>query len=147
MIDICGHWTFEGISKDFGFAQFPNVERARAFVGPLFPFVQVPPPASHGATQTAAFYEALGTGVLHNGRWVKIDYSQSALPDRARDRQHMNDGTRNIGNTQGPVLLFRGLDPLSGPQAVALAVMNSAGLGQSGARGMKWIVLIKDHVG
>ena len=46
---------FEGISKGFGFAQFPSVEHARAFVDPLFPFVQVPPPASHGATQTAAF--------------------------------------------------------------------------------------------
>jgi RNA-binding protein 5/10 len=55
----------------------------------------------------------------------------------------MNDGTRDTGNTQGPVLLFRGLDPLSGPQAVALA-MNSAGPGQSGAKG---IILIKDHVG
>ncbi|KAJ8582320.1 hypothetical protein M405DRAFT_571562 [Rhizopogon salebrosus TDB-379] len=33
-----------GISKGFGFAQFPSVEHARAFVDPLFPFVQVPPP-------------------------------------------------------------------------------------------------------
>jgi RNA-binding protein 5/10 len=55
----------------------------------------------------------------------------------------MNDGTRDIGNTQGPVLFFRGLDPLSGPQAIAQA-MNSAGPGQSGAKG---IIPIKDHVG
>jgi RNA-binding protein 5/10 len=101
------------------------------------------PPASHGATQTAAFYKALETGVPHNGRRVKIDYSQSALPDRACDRQNMNDGTRDIGNTQGPVLFFRGLDPLSGPQAIAQA-MNSAGPRQSGAKG---IILIKAHVG
>jgi RNA-binding protein 5/10 len=112
-------------------------------VGPLFPFVQVPPPASHGATQTAAFYKALEIGVLHNGRRVKIDYWQSALPDRARCRQNMNDGTRDIGNTQGPVLFVRGLDPLSRPQAIAQA-MNSAGPGQSGAKG---IILIKDHAG
>jgi RNA-binding protein 5/10 len=137
---------FEGISKGFGFAQFPSVEHARAFVDPLIPFVQVPPPASHGATQTAACYKALETGVPHNGRRVKIDYSQSALPDKARGRQNMNDGTRDIGNTQGPVLLFRGLGPLSGPQAIAQAMMNSAGPGQSGAKGMKRIILIKDRV-
>ncbi|OJA14940.1 hypothetical protein AZE42_09376 [Rhizopogon vesiculosus] len=130
----------------FGFAQFPSIEHARAFVDPLFPFVQVPPPASHGASATATFYKALETGVPHNGRRVKIDYSQSALPDKARGRQNMNDGTRDIGNTQAPVLLFRGLDPLSGPQAIAQAMMNSAGPGQSGAKGMKRIILIKDRV-
>jgi len=58
----------------------------------------------------------------------------------------MNDGTRDIGNTQGPVLLFRGLDPLSGPQAIAQAMMNSAGPGKNGAKGMKRIILIKDRV-
>jgi RNA-binding protein 5/10 len=68
------------------------------------------------------------------------------LPDKARGRQNMNDSIRDIGNTQGPVLLFRGLDPLSGPQAIAQAMMNSAGLGQSGAKGMKRIILIKDRV-
>ena len=69
---------FEGISKGFGFAQFLSVEHARAFVDPLFPFIQVSPPASHYATQTAAFYKAFETGVPHNGRRVKIDYSQNA---------------------------------------------------------------------
>jgi RNA-binding protein 5/10 len=113
---------------------------------PLFPFVQVAPPASHGATQTAAFYKEIGTGVPHNGRRVKVDYSQSALPDKTRGRQNMNDGTRDINNTQGPVLLFRGLDPLSGLQVIAQAMMNSAGPGQSGAKGMKRIILIKDRV-
>jgi RNA-binding protein 5/10 len=108
---------FEGISKGFGFAQFPSVEHAHAFVDPLFPFVQVLPPALHGATPTAAFYKALENGVPHNGQQVKIDCSQSALPDKARGRQNMNDGTRDIGNTQGPVLSPRGLDPLSGPQS------------------------------
>ncbi|KAG2115341.1 uncharacterized protein F5147DRAFT_676957 [Suillus discolor] len=135
-----------GISKGFGFAQFASVEHARAFVDPIFPFIQVPPPASHGASATATFYKALETGIPHNGRRVKIDYSQSALPDKARGRQNMNDGTRDIGNTQGPVLLFRGLDPLSGPQAIAQAMMNSAGPGKNGAKGMKRIILIKDRV-
>jgi RNA-binding protein 5/10 len=88
----------------------------------------------------------LETGVLHNGRWVKIDYSQSALPDKACGCQNMNDGMRDIGNTQGLVLLFRGLGPLSGPQVTAQAMMNSAGPGQIGAKGMKQIILIKDRV-
>ena len=58
----------------------------------------------------------------------------------------MNDGTRDIGNTQAPVLLFRSLDPLSGPQAIAQAMKNSSGLGKEGAKGMKRIILIKDKV-
>ncbi|EGO21762.1 hypothetical protein SERLADRAFT_474611 [Serpula lacrymans var. lacrymans S7.9] len=58
----------------------------------------------------------------------------------------MNDGTRDIGNTQAPVLLFRGLDPLSGPQAIAQAMKSSSGIGKDGAKGMKRIILIKDKV-
>jgi len=58
----------------------------------------------------------------------------------------MNDGTRDIGNTQAPVLLFRGLDPLSGPQAIHQAMRSSAGPGKEGAKGMKRIILIKDKV-
>lgn len=86
-------------------------------------------------------------GVPHNGRRVKIDYSQSASPaDRRRGPHNTNDGTRDIGNTQAPVLLFKGLDPLSGPQAIAQAMSNSNGLGKEGAKGMKRIVLIKDKV-
>ncbi|KAG8217416.1 hypothetical protein J3R82DRAFT_5558 [Butyriboletus roseoflavus] len=135
-----------GISKGFGFAQFASVEHARAFVDPLFPFVQVPPPASHGASAKAAFYKALETGTPHNGRRVKIDYSQSALPHDKGRRQNMNDGTRDIGNAPAAVLLFRGLDPLSGPQAIAQAMMGSAGFGKEGHKGMKRIVLIKDKV-
>lgn len=56
----------------------------------------------------------------------------------------MNDGTRDIGNSQAPVLLFRGLDPLSGPQAIHQAVKHSAGFGKDGTKGMKRIILIKD---
>jgi RNA-binding protein 5/10 len=139
---------FKGVSKGFGFAQFATVEHARAFVDPLFPFIQIPPPASHGASATAAFYKALVTGLPHGGRRVKIDYSQSATPhEKGRlTRQNMNDGTRDIGNTQGPVLLFRGLDPLSGPQAIAQAMYSSSGPGKQGAKGMKRIILIKDKV-
>ncbi|KAF9036778.1 hypothetical protein BJ165DRAFT_1505888 [Panaeolus papilionaceus] len=138
-----------GASKGFGFAQFSTVDLARAFVDPNFPFIQVPPPASHGATATAAFWRAMETNSNnHNGRRVKIDYSQSATPhDRGRsNRANMNDGTRDIGNAQGPVLLFRGLDPLSGPQAIHQAMLNSAGPGKQGAKGMRRIILIKDKV-
>ncbi|KAJ4501662.1 hypothetical protein C8R41DRAFT_976616 [Lentinula lateritia] len=136
-----------GSSKGFGFAQFSSSEHARAFVDPLFPFVQVPPPASHGATATAAFYKSLETGLPHNGRRVKIDYSQSATPhEKGRSRGNTNDGTRDIGNVQAPVLLFRGLDPLSGPQAIHQAMRNSSGVGKEGAQGMKRIILIKDKV-
>ncbi|KAJ7632364.1 hypothetical protein FB45DRAFT_912257 [Roridomyces roridus] len=137
-----------GASKGFGFAQFPTIEHARAFVDPLFPFIQIPPPASHGASATAAFYKALETGLPHNGRRVKIDYSQSATPhEKGRaNRGNLNDGTRDIGNSPSPVLLFRGLDPLSGPQAIHQAMLSSAGPGKQGAKGMKRIILIKDKV-
>jgi RNA-binding protein 5/10 len=122
------------------------VEHARAFVDPLFPFVQVPPPASHGASAKATFYKALEMGTPHNGRRVKIDYSQSAIPHDKGRRQNSNDGTRDIGNASAAVLLFRGLDPLSGPQAIAQAMMGSAGSGKEGHKGMKRIILIKDKV-
>ncbi|KAI0350105.1 hypothetical protein OH77DRAFT_1507171 [Trametes cingulata] len=139
-----------GVSKGFGFAQFTSTEHARAFVDPLFPFIQIPPPASHGATATAAFYRALEAGnpAPPGGRRVKIDYSQSAAPGerRAKGPFQSNDGTRDIGNTQAPVLLFRGLDPLSGPQAIAQAMKTSAGPGKEGAKGMRRIILIKDKV-
>ncbi|TDL27198.1 hypothetical protein BD410DRAFT_714561 [Rickenella mellea] len=133
----------------FGFAQFKSTEHARVFVDPNFPFISVPPPASHGASATIAYRKALETGASHNGRRVKIDYSQSANPpDKGRGRgpQFTNDGTRDIGNAQAPVLLFRGLDPLSGPAAVAQAMMGSQGLGTEGAKGMRRILLIKDKV-
>ncbi|THG92972.1 hypothetical protein EW026_g8122, partial [Hermanssonia centrifuga] len=147
------HVIFLGLDPDFteadgfGFAQFASIEHARAFVDPLFPFIQVPPPASHGASSTTAFYKALETGAPHNGRRVKIDYSQSASPgDRRRGPLNTNDGTRDIGNSQAPILLFRGLDPLSGPQAISQAMINSSGFGKEGAKGMKRIILIKDKV-
>ncbi|EMD34516.1 hypothetical protein CERSUDRAFT_67488 [Gelatoporia subvermispora B] len=137
-----------GVSKGFGFAQFSSIDQARKFVDPLFPFIQVPPPASHGATATTAFYKALEAGnpAPPGGRRVKIDYSQSASPGekRARGPMFANDGTRDIGNTQAPVLLFRGLDPLSGPQAIAQAMKNSSGVGKEGGKGMRRIILIKD---
>ena len=146
--DLTWRFGFEGVSKGFGFAQFATIEHARAFVDPLFPFIQIPPPASHGASATAAFYKALETGLPHSGRRVKIDYSQSATPhEKGRSNRHgANDGTRDIGNSQAQVLLFRGLDPLSGPQAIAQAMYSSSGLGKKGAKGMKRIILIKDKV-
>lgn len=116
---------------------------------PLFPFIQVPPPASHGASATQAYYKALETGAPHSGRRVKIDYSQSANPgdkNKFGRPAHSNDGTRDIGNSQSPILLFRGLDPLSGPQAICQAMKGSSGVGKEGAKGMKRIILIKDKV-
>jgi RNA-binding protein 5/10 len=136
----------KGASKGFGFAQFASTEHARAFVGPLFPFIQVPPPASHGASATQAFYKAMETGAPHSGRRVKIDYSQSATPHDKGRRQNLNDGTRDIGNSQAPVLLFRGLDPLSGPQAILQSMRCSSGPGKEGAKGMKRIIVIKDKI-
>ena len=88
-------------------------------------------------------------GAQHSGRRVKIDYSQSATPhDKSRGRKFRssNDGTREIGNSRSPILLFRGLDPLSGVQAIAQAIKSSSGVGREGAKGMKRIVLIKDKV-
>lgn len=61
-------------------------------------------------------------------------------------RGNMNDGTRDIGNTQAAVLLFRGLDSLSGPQAIYQAMLSSSGLDKKGAKGMRRIILIKDKV-
>ena len=136
-----------GQSKGFGFAQFATVEAARAFVDPQFPFIQVPPPASHGASATAAFHKALKTGGQHAGRRVKIDYSQSANPNtggRSGRMANANDGTRDIGNSPAALLLFRGLDPLSGPQAIELAMKASSGPHKEGAKDMKRIILIKD---
>ncbi|KAF8906058.1 hypothetical protein CPB84DRAFT_1814018 [Gymnopilus junonius] len=79
---------------------------ARAFVDPLFPFIQMPPPASHGAS-----------ALLISTRPLK--------PPRA---------------------LFRGLDPLSGPQAIYQAMLSSSGTGNEGAKGMRRIILIKDKI-
>jgi RNA-binding protein 5/10 len=136
-----------GQSKGFGFAQFATIEAARAFVDPQFPFIQVPPPASHGASATAAFHKALKAGGQHTGRRVKIDYSQSANPNaggRSGRMANANDGTRDIGNSPAAILLFRGLDPLSGPQAIELTMKASSGPHKEGAKGMKRIILIKD---
>lgn len=108
--------------------------------------MQVPPPASHGASATATFYKALENGVPHNGRRVKIDYSSSGNPTDKRRNGSNNDGTRDIGSAQTPVLLFRGLDPLSGPGAISQAMKTSAGPGKDGAKGMKRIILIRDKI-
>lgn len=137
-----------GSSKGFGFAQFASSEHARAFVDPLFPYVQIPPPASHGASATGAYYKALETGAPHNGRRVKIDYSQSAAPHEkgGQGRTNTNDGTRDIGTTQSSILLFRGLDPLSGVQAIQQAMKTVFGHHVDGAKGLRRILLIKDKI-
>ena len=139
---------FQGQSKGFGFAQFKNTEDAKSYVDPNFPFVNVPPPASHGASAAATFRRAIEEGAQHNGRRVKIDYSQSANPPGSgrRGPQFANDGTRDIGNAQTAVLLFRGLDPISSVAAIDQAMRSSSGSGKEGAKGMKRIILVKDKV-
>ena len=82
---------------------------------------------------------------------MKIDFSQSANPSErgggggGAKKGPGNDGTRDIGNAAAPVLLFRGLDVLSGPQAILQAMKTSSGLHREGAKGMRRIVLVKDR--
>ncbi|VDC05354.1 unnamed protein product [Peniophora sp. CBMAI 1063] len=142
-----------GTSKGFGFAEFNTLETARAFVDPNFPFVHLPPPQSHGASATKLFWQTLEQNpqAPTGGRRVKIDFSQSANPGERGGGGNAkkgpgNDGTRDIGNAAAPVLLFRGLDVLSGPQAILQAMKTSSGLHREGAKGMKRIVLVKDRV-
>ncbi|KZT42101.1 hypothetical protein SISSUDRAFT_1078616 [Sistotremastrum suecicum HHB10207 ss-3] len=141
--------TASGLSKGFGFAQFTSMEQAESFLRPNFPFINVPPPASHGASAAAAFKLALDTGAPHQGRRVKIDFSQSAHPpERGRGmgpRQPNNDGTRDIGNSQATVLLLRGLDPMSTPASIALALRSAAGPGVDPTKGLKRVILITDR--
>ena len=133
----------QGTSKGFGFAQFSNIDDAIKFVDPHFPFINVPPPQSHGAQAAQAYAD----GNLQVGRRVKIDYSQSAGSSRfghgGGSRSH-NDGTRDIGNSAVPVILLRGLDPMSSLDLISDALRASSGSGQVGAKGMKRIILIKD---
>lgn len=91
-------------------------------------------------------------GTLANQRRVKIDFSQSANPAarpgaaNPRGPIQINDGTRDIGTAAAPVLLFRGLDPISAPEAVAAAVRHSAGFGKDAGQGMRRVLLIKDKM-
>ncbi|KZV65850.1 hypothetical protein PENSPDRAFT_756163 [Peniophora sp. CONT] len=141
-----------GTSKGFGFAEFTTLESAREFVDPNFPFVHLPPPQSHGASASQVFWQSIEVNPLAptGGRRVKIDFSQSANPSDRNGTGNAkkgpgNDGTRDIGNAAAPVLLFRGLDVLSGPQAILQAMKTSSGLHREGARGMRRIVLVKDR--
>lgn len=116
-------------------------------MSPRFPFISIPPPASHGASALQAYNAALESGTAQNGRRIKIDFSQSAHPpDRGggRGRHQVNDGTRDIGNTQAPVVLLRGLDFSSSPEMIAQGLRASAGPGKEGAKGMVRVILIKD---
>jgi RNA-binding protein 5/10 len=80
---------------------------------------------------------------------VKIDYSQSAGGHGARGpggNRPQNDGTRDIGNSQAPVVLLRGLDSMTSMEAIAEALRSSSGAANQGAIGMKRIVLIRDRL-
>lgn len=120
------------------------MEEASKFVEPNFPFVNVPPPQSHGASATSAFAD----GNYQLGRRVKIDYSQSAQGGGARGPgggKVQNDGTRDIGNSPSAVVLLRGVDPISTLDVIADALRASSGTPGQGAVGMKRIVLIRDR--
>ncbi|KZT59764.1 hypothetical protein CALCODRAFT_466464, partial [Calocera cornea HHB12733] len=124
-----------GASRSFGFAQFTTVSESSRFLTSNYPFVQLPPPASH----------AFG-GVINDtpGRRVKIDFSQSAQP-KFREQAPPNDGSRDMGSAQTAVLLLRGLDPLTSIDEIEMALRAVAGEGKAGAEGMKRIALIRDR--
>ena len=90
----------------------------------------------------------MDTGNVGNQRRVKIDFSQSVAPASKplNTLVQMNDGTRDIGTAAAPVLLFRGLDPISAPEAISAAMRQSAGVGKDGAHGMRRVLLIKDKM-
>ncbi|KAG8856873.1 hypothetical protein FRB91_000211 [Serendipita sp. 411] len=89
--------------------------------------------------------QAFNDGTGQNGRRVKIDYSQSAAGTGSRNGRNQNDGTRDIGNTPSPVVLLRGLDPISTLDIISEALKSSAGTTGQGAVGMKRIILIRDN--
>ncbi|KAG8691848.1 hypothetical protein FRC11_007814 [Ceratobasidium sp. 423] len=122
------------LSKSFGFAEFASPEAARVFVEPNFPFVYVPPKAS----QLAQGYSE------DAGRRVKIDYSQSAQPRGPAGNRMHNDGTRDIGNTQAPVVLLRGVDFQATVEEISEAVKESTGPKCDGLKGARKVMLIRD---
>ncbi|CAE6525450.1 unnamed protein product [Rhizoctonia solani] len=122
------------ISKSFGFAEFASPEAARVFVEPNFPFVYVPPKAS----QLAQGYSE------DAGRRVKIDYSQSAQPRGPAGNRMHNDGTRDIGNTQAPVVLLRGVDFQATVEEISEAVKESTGPKCDGLKGARKVMLVRD---
>ncbi|CUA72458.1 hypothetical protein RSOLAG22IIIB_01127 [Rhizoctonia solani] len=123
-----------GLSKSFGFAEFASPEAARVFVEPNFPFIYVPPKAS----QLAQGYSE------DAGRRVKIDYSQSAQPRGPAGNRMHNDGTRDIGNTQAPVVLLRGVDFQATVEEISEAVKESTGPKCEGLKGARKVMLIRD---
>ncbi|KAG8686229.1 hypothetical protein FRC08_012676 [Ceratobasidium sp. 394] len=131
----CGLRHFPGLSKSFGFAEFASPEAARIFVEPNFPFIYVPPKAS----QLAQGYSE------ENGRRVKIDFSQSAQPRGPAGNRMHNDGTRDIGNTQAPVVLLRGVDFAATVAEISEAVKESAGPQGDGLKGARKVMLVRDR--
>ena len=74
---------------------------------------------------------------------MKIDYSQSVNPERARRYPTFsNDGTRDIGNTQSAVLLLRGLDDLTTPEIIARTLEKCGGAG--GVKSLERVLVAKD---
>ncbi|QRV86137.1 G-patch domain protein [Ceratobasidium sp. AG-Ba] len=125
-----------GMSKCFGFAEFASPEAARIFVEPNFPFIYVPPKAS----QLAQGYSE------ENGRRVKIDFSQSAQPRGPAGNRVHNDGTRDIGNTQAPVVLLRGVDFAATVIEISDAIKACAGPQGDGLKGARKVMLARDRL-
>ncbi|KAH7340485.1 hypothetical protein B0J17DRAFT_651532 [Rhizoctonia solani] len=123
-----------GLSKSFGFAEFASPEAARVFVEPNFPFIYIPPKAS----QLAQGYSE------DAGRRVKIDFSQSAQPRGPAGNRMHNDGTRDIGNTQAPVVLLRGVDFQATVEEISEAIKESTGPKCDGLKGARKVMLVRD---
>jgi RNA-binding protein 5/10 len=105
-------------------------------VEPNFPFIYVPPKAS----QLAQGYSE------DAGRRVKIDYSQSAQPRGPAGNRMHNDGTRDIGNTQTPVVLLRGVDFAATVAEISEAVKESTGPECDGLKGARKVMLVRDRL-
>ncbi|CAE6462435.1 unnamed protein product [Rhizoctonia solani] len=132
--DLTAFLATHRLSKSFGFAEFASPEAARVFVEPNFPFIYIPPKAS----QLAQGYSE------DAGRRVKIDFSQSAQPRGPAGNRMHNDGTRDIGNTQSPVVLLRGVDFQATVEEISEAIKESTGPKCEGLKGARKVMLVRD---
>lgn len=142
---------FSGLSRGFGFAQFVDIASASAFVVPNYPFVQLPPPASH---QAPGYVPPPQTGPP---RRVKIDFTPAPVQQNTASRitrapgsegtkaLFRNDGTRDIGSAPTAVLLLRALDRTTSIDEIAEALKDADNSNGDGAYGLKRIILVCDR--
>lgn len=57
-----------------------------------------------------------------------------------------NDGTRDIGNTQAPVVLLRGVDFAATVEEISDAVKESTGPKNDGLKGAHKVMLVRDRL-